>query len=148
LLLLTAQMLFTQATTTPSNDDNSIIEHSTTALEGKTGTAAQNAKSAQELTAAANSISAAAGVKVPRSAAPTPAAPTATFAPSNDDSSSIENTVTFLNSGKGSPEAKQAARNAFTQAGNRLGSPESMKQVLTLLILAPLLAVLHSSPFE
>jgi hypothetical protein len=55
---LSCLLLLVQATGTPSNDDASIIEHSTTALEGKMGTPAQNAKSVQDLSGAVNRLSA------------------------------------------------------------------------------------------
>jgi hypothetical protein len=121
-----------QATTTPAKDDASVVEHATTALEGKGGTAAQNAKSSQDLMAAAKRISAAAGVTAPSSPKPTSSGPpTAAFTPGNDDSSTIENAVTYLNSGKGSAAGKHAARKAFNRAGSRLGSKEAIAEVTT-----------------
>lgn len=53
----------------------------------------------------------------------------ATEAPSDDDTSIIEDGVTFLNSGKGTPTAKQTARNDINAAVGRLGSPTSRAQV-------------------
>jgi hypothetical protein len=51
-------MLPAQAAGTPSNDDGSIIERSTTALESKTGTMAQNAAAVAALSGAVNDLSA------------------------------------------------------------------------------------------
>ena len=56
-------------------------------------------------------------------------ASSATAAPSDDDTSTIENGVTFLNSGEGTPTAKQTARNDVNAAVGRLGSPTSRAQV-------------------
>ena len=53
----------------------------------------------------------------------------ATAAPGDDDASVIESGVTFLNSGKGTPTAKQTARNDVNAAVGRLGSPTSRAQV-------------------
>jgi hypothetical protein len=50
-------------------------------------------------------------------------------APFDDDTSTIEDNVTFLNSGKGTPTAKQTARSDINAAGGRLGSPTSRAQV-------------------
>ena len=50
-------------------------------------------------------------------------------APSDDDTSTIEDNVTFLNSSKGTPTAKQTARSDINAAVGRLGSPTSMAQV-------------------
>ena len=58
-------------------------------------------------------------------------ASSATAAPSDDDTSTIEDNVTFLNSGKGTPTAKQTARNDINAAVGRLGSPTSMAQVMS-----------------
>jgi hypothetical protein len=58
-------------------------------------------------------------------------ATSATAAPSDDDTSTIENGVTFLNFGKGTPTAKQTARSDINAAVGRLGSPTSRAQVCT-----------------
>ena len=51
-------LLPAQAAGMPSNDDGSVIERSTTALESKTGTPAQNAASVAALSGAVSNLSA------------------------------------------------------------------------------------------
>jgi hypothetical protein len=57
-LLNHSVLLLAQAAGTPSNDDGSVIERSTTALESKTGTPSQNAASVAALSSAVNHLSA------------------------------------------------------------------------------------------